>query len=615
MFGYTGKILYVDLKKKSTKEKSFDEEFARKYIGGVGFAVRLLYDETPPNVDPLSPENNLVFATGPVCGAYVPCGFKCTVVAKSPLTGFFGESSTTSFWPERLKLAGYDSLLIKGKADEKTYIFVDNSIVEFLNADDLWGHSPIKTAETIKERLNDENISVAAIGKGGENLVAFASIYNDHAPGQGARRTGMGAVMGSKNLKAIAVRGTNSIDVSEINQLLKFANEFNSRCQGSCTEKYRLMGTPTNVSTFNERGFLPTKNFQMSQFEDADAVSGETMLEKYTIRIDACGSCPIACDHVCLVEEGSFAGTLASIDYQALWAFGANCGINSFPAVLKAVSLCDEYGLDAISTGGTIAWAMECYEKGILTNTETEGTDLKFGNAEACLKLITDIALRRGLGKLLSQGVKKASQEIGKDSQEFAMQIKGLEMPGFDIRALKTAALGWAVAARGGCHSRSLAYEYDIAGNDERIKTNAGRAEITKGSEDWATILDSLAMCRFIRKCFKDPYQEAAQFLKYVIGMDITSEDLKTVANRINNLKKAFNIRNGWTKDDDTIPKRMLINPIPTGPNKGEFIKPQDLKAMIHTYYQMRGWNEEGQIPKDKLLALGLNKIANELGI
>jgi aldehyde:ferredoxin oxidoreductase len=615
VLGYKGKILYIDLNKNFTQEKSFDKEFAEKYIGGVGFAIRLLYDETPPNVDPLAPENILVFATGPVCGTYVPCGFKCTVAAKSPLTGFLGESSTTSFWPERLKLAGYDSLLIKGKADEQTYLFVDNGIVEFRSADAMWGSSPIKTAEMVMEELNDESISVAAIGKGGENLVAYASIYNDHAPGQGARRTGMGAVMGSKNLKAIAVRGTNSIDASEINPLLKFSNEFNSRCQGSCTEKYRLMGTPANVSTFNELGFLPTRNFQQSQFEDADAVSGEAMLEKYTIRIDACGSCPIACDHVCLVEEGPFAGTLASIDYQSLWAFGANCGINNFPAVLKAVSLCDEYGIDAVSTGVTIAWAMECYEKGILKNTETEGMDLKFGNIEACLKLITDIALRRGLGKLLSQGVKKASQEIGKGSQEFAMQIKGLEMPGFDIRALKTAALGWAVAARGGCHSRSLAYDYDITGNDDRINSNAGRAELARDSEDWATILDSLAMCRLSRKCFKDPYQEVAKFYKYVVGIDVTSADLKTAAARINNLKKAFNIRNGWTKDDDTIPQRISAEPIATGPKKGEVINPQDLRAMINAYYQIRGWNEEGQIPKQRLITLQLNEIANELGI
>lgn len=610
MLGYAGKILYIDLTRKKTKKATIAEEFAKKYIGGVGFVTRLLYDNLEPKVDPLGSDNVLVFATGPVCGAFVPCGFKSTVGAKSPLTGFIGESTTTSFWSHRLKLAGYDSLVVTGKADKPTYLFIDDNTVEFRSGNSVWGKSSDETEKLIREELGDDNIKVASIGVGGENKVLFANIDNDRAPGQGARRTGMGAVMGSKNLKAIALRGTNSVNVANIFELVELCSDFNTRAQGPCAEKYRLMGTPANVSAFQDIGILPTRNFQQAQFEDAKKVSGESMLEEYAVRIDACGSCPIACDHVCVVKEGSYAGATASIDYESLWSLGANCGISSLPAIIKAVSLCDEYGLDAISTGGTIAWAMECYEKGLLNSTDTGGPELKFGNEEACTQLIPRIARREGLGNLLAQGVKSASEKLGKGSEHFAMHIKGLEMPGYDIRGLKTAALGWAVTARGGCQARSGAYKFDIDGEVDRSKAEKNRGELVMQSENFETMLDSLSMCRFIRKCFKDPYIEAARFYELTTGIKMTPDDLKIAADRINNLKKAFNMREGWTRKDDSLPPRIMKDPIPDGPSKGAVVTEEELSVMLDGYYEARRWNKDGLISEKKLIELGCTRVA-----
>lgn len=612
MFGYAGRILHINLTHRKTKEEAITQEFAKTYIGGVGFVARLLLDNLSPKADPLSPENVLVYATGPVCGTLVPCSFKCTVGAKSPLTGFIGESTTTSFWPSWLKLAGCDSLVITGKAEKPTYLFIDDSTIEFRNADSIWGKSSEETEKLIQEELKDpQNIKVASIGVGGENKVLFANINNDRAPGQGARRTGMGAVMGSKNLKAIALRGTNSVEIANLSKLLDLCYDFKNRAQGPCTEKYRIMGTPANVSVFQNMGILPTKNFQQAQFENSEKVSGETMLTDYAVRIDACGSCPIACDHVCTVDEGAHAGATASIDYESLWSLGANCGVNSFPAIIKAVSLCDEYGLDAISTGVVIAWAMECYEKGLLTKAKTGGLELNFGNEEACIQLIHKIARREGFGDLLSQGAKRASQKLGKGSEHFAMHVKGLEMPGYDVRGLKTAALGWAVAARGGCQARSGAYKYDIDGHVDRFNSEANRGELVMQSEDFETMLDSLAICRFIRKCFKDPYAEAAKFYEFTTGINITGNDLKIVANRINNLKKIFNIREGWTRKDDSLPPRIIKEPIPEGPSKGAVVTIEELNIMLDGYYSARGWNRDGFISK-KMIEPKLEKEAGE---
>lgn len=616
MLGYAEKILHVDLTHRKTTSRPVAEEFAKEYIGGTGFVARLLYDNIKPKVDPLGPDNVLVFATGSVCGSIVPCGCKFSVGAKSPLTGFIGESTSTSFWPHMLKMAGYDGLVIKGKADKPVYMFIDDDLVEFRSAETLWGKSPLETETLIREELKDPFVRVASIGLGGENAVLFSNIFNDRAPGQSARRTGMGAVMGSKKLKAIALRGTRSVKVAGLLELMEICHDFIvKRAQGPDTEKYRLIGTPGNVSVFQSMGVLPAMNFQQAQFEKADDISGERMLEEYVFRIDACGGCPIACDHVTAVKQGPYADTVASVDYESLWAMGPNCGIGDFSAIIKAVSLCDFYGLDSISTGVTVAWAMECYEKGLLTKTDTSDLALNFGNHEALIRIIPMIARREGLGDLLAQGVRNASEKVGKGSERFAMHVKGLEMPGYDIRGLKTAAVGWAVAACGGCHTSSGAYDYDTGGIVDRFKAEKMRGHLAMESENFATMLDSLSVCRFIRKCFKDPYSEAAEFYGLTTGIKLTANDLKIAADRINNLKRAFNIREGWTRKDDHLPPRIMNDPIPNGPSKGMLVTEEELNIMLDDYYRARGWTKEGLIPKKKLDELGLEKEAKDIGV
>lgn len=612
MFGYSGKILLVDLTTKKSTVKNISEEFCKKYIGGLGFSARLLLDYTSPKIDPLSSDNVLTFATGPFTGTLVPCSGEHGVSAKSPLTQFIGESLSSSFWSVELKRTGYDALVIKGKAEKPTYLFVDDEKVYFKDAKNVWGRNCFETDEVVKEELEDVMVRVAAIGLAGENLVPMANITNDR---RHAGRCGLGAVMGSKKLKAIAVRGTKTVNVSNIDKLTEVCSDLYEKAQGPATSKYRILGTPSNVLVFNEIAILPTRNWQQSTFEMAEKVSGEYILEHYVANIVACSSCPIACVHNCVVKEEPYVGTATSIDYESLCALGPLCGVGNFPAVLKAIEFCDYYGLDTISTGGVIAWAMECYEKGILTKNDFDGLELNFGNEDAYLQIINKIARREGIGDLLAQGSKKASERIDKGSEHFAMHIKGLELPGYDIRGLKTAALACAVAARGGCHNESGAYDADIEGKVDRFKAEAGRGKVAMESEDYMAIFDSLILCKFIRGVFQDFYTEASQLYTLVTGIEMKADELRNAGERIINLKKAYNIREGWTRKDDHLPPRVMKDPISEGVAKGSLVTQEELNLLLDNYYAVRGWTKEGFLPKQKLVELKLDNIAKEVGV
>jgi len=611
MFGYTGKVLHLDMTTKKSRIEPVTEEFCRKYIGGVGFVARLLYDSTKPKIDPLSPDSVLIFATGPFGGTLVPVGNKHAVGGKSPLTGFIGDSLSSSFWSHELKKAGYDALIITGRADKYTYLFIDDDTVEFRNGEALRGKSCLDAEKLIREELEDRNIRVASIGIAGENLVRYANISNDR---RHAGRTGLGAVMGSKNLKAIALRGTKTVRVADLDELTRICLDLYERAQGPPTEKYRVLGTPTNVLVFNRLACLPTRNFQQATFEGAEKVSGEYMLEHHVTKVSACASCPIACDHYSFVNEGPYAGAATSLDYESMFALGPNCGVDDSPAIIKALELCDYYGLDTISTGGVIGWAMECFEKGLLTVKDTGGIELTFGNHRALVQLIHKIASREGIGDLLAQGVKRASEKLGEGSELFAMHIKGLELPGYDIRGLKTAALGFAVAARGACHNRSGAYDYDIGGEVDRFRAEKGRGKLAMESEDSAAIFDSLMLCKFIRRCFKDFYDEAAELYEVVTGLEMKANQLREAGERIVNLKKAYNVREGWTCKDDRLPPRIMKDPIPDGVAKGSLVTPNELDLMLNDYYEARGWTEDGFPSKAKLIELELDDIAKEIG-
>ena len=614
MFAYTGRILHIDLTNKTTSIQRVDEGFLKKYVGGVCLAARLAYDNIPKGADPFGPENALCFATSAFAATIVPVGNKYSVAAKSPLTGFLGDCLSTSYFAAAIRQAGYDGIVIKGKADKPTYIFIDDDVIQFRDASHLWGKETWETEEAIRAEMGDETVRTCVIGPAGENLVRFANLTNDR--GRQAGRTGMGAVMGSKLLKAVAIRGTKPVKVADPDGLRTLALDFAQRAQGPKTEKYRVLGTPANVLALNSKGILPTRNFQQGTFEAAEKVSGEYMHEHHHEKTVACAGCPIACEQVVAVREGPYAGARTSVDYESLYALGTNCGIDYFPGIIKAIELCDRYGMDTMSTGVTIAWAMECFERGILTKEDFGGLEPYFGNHEAEVALVEMIAKREGIGDLLAEGVKRASEKVGKGSEHFAMHVKGLEMAGYDLRGCQTFALGAAVGTRGPCHNRSLAYEADTHAEVPLFTCGPERGQIAKDKEDFAAVLDVMMFCKFIRGCFTDLYADSAKFYTLTTGIEMTAEEVRKLGERAWNLKKAFNIREGWTREDDWLPPRCFKDPIVNPKDgKGYVVKPEDLRMMIDAYYKARGWTEEGLIPKEKFIELGLEDIAEELGV
>jgi len=613
MYSYTGKILHIDVSARKTHVQQVSEEFLKKYIGGVSLATRLVYDNTPKGADPLGPDNALCFATSAFAGTLVPVGTKHAVAAKSPLTGFIGDCLASSYFSAAIKRAGYDGIVIKGKADKPIWIFIDNDAVYFNDASDLWGMETFPTEEAIRAKLGDERVRATTIGPAGERLVRFANLTNDR--GRQAGRTGLGAVMGSKLIKAVAIRGTKPITVADKDKLCEISHKLGELAQTSKTEKYRILGTPANVLNMNRLGILPTRNYQQGEFEGAEKVSGEYMHEHYTEKAVACAGCPIACEQITHVKEGEYAGTRTSIDYESLYALGPNVGVDSMAGVIAAIERCDALGTDTLSTGVTISWAMECFQRGILTKEDFGGLEPTWGNHQAVVALVKQIAYREGIGDLLAEGVKRASAKVGKGSEHFAMHVKGLEACGYDARCVQTFALGCAVGTRGPCHNRSLAYEADIKGEVDRLKAGPERGALAKKAEEFAAVFDTVMLCKFIRACFKDIWTEIPQLYAYATGIQLTPEEFKLAMERSWNLKKAFNIREGWKKEDDWLPPRWLEDPLPSGGSKGAYVKPEDLRIMLQSYYEARGWTPEGLIPKAKLIALGLEDIAEDVGV
>ena len=612
MYGYSGKILHIDMTSQKTWVEKVDAEFLKKYLGGVGLATRLAYDNITPGCDPLGPGNALCFACSAFAGTTMPVGTKHGVASKSPLTGCIGDSLSGSHFSEMLRRAGWDGIVITGQAPQWTVLFIDDDDVRFLDAGPYLGMGTMKTQEAVRDRLADENVRVSAIGPAGERLVRYALIDND---GRQVGRTGNGAVMGSKKIKALAIRGTHPITVADPDGLMRETLKLIKVTQGPGTVKYRTLGTPTNVLNMNALGVLPTRNFRETVFEHAEEVSGEYLRDHYTIKAVGCSGCSIACEQWGAVKQGKYKGAIIGLDYEPLFALGPNCGIGSLPPIIKLVQMCDELGMDAMSAGVVVSWAMECYETGILSKEECDGLELNFGNEDAAIELVRKMAYREGIGDLLAEGVKRASEKLGKGSEHFAMHSKGLELPGYDVRSLKTFAMGLAVGTRGACHNRALSYELDIKGVVDRFTAEPGRGVLAMEKEDFACILDCLVLCKFLRNCFDDFDQDVSDIYTMATGIPLTAEELHQVGPRVCNLKKAFNIREGWTKADDWMPPRVMEDPIPSGPSKGAYVKPEELRLLIDDYYQARGWTEEGLIPKSTLIALGLDDIAEEIGV
>jgi aldehyde:ferredoxin oxidoreductase len=611
LLGYAGKILYVDLTNGKIRTEKLNEETAKQVIGGIGLGMKLYLSNSKAGVNPLGPENPLVLALGPVSGTMFPTGGNGhAFISKSPATGGVGEAVSHGTFGAELKRAGYDGIVLTGKAEKPVYLWIDDDSTQILDASAVWGKSPGETEDAIKDELGDFYIRVASIGLAGEKQSKMANIINEKT--RAAGRTGLGAVMGSKNLKAIAVRGTSDIAVAKPEEFMNMVKEFHERMKGPAAQKYRTTGTVHNLMVNNQLYCLPTRNFNQSRFDNADKISGEALNDRYIAKIIACNSCAMRCEHEALVREGPYKGTLARMEYDNLWALGPNVGVERLDSIIKAAELCNFYGLDATSTGVTIAFVMDCHEKGILTHEQLDGVDAHFGNGDAVIQLINKIGSRDGIGDILADGVKAAAEKIGKNSAELALQIKGLEVSGYDLRCLKTTALAEAVSFRGADHNRSGAYNIDIKGKVDRLKAEKGRGQLVKDNEDIYALIDSLIICKNAKGTLYKELEDMAKLYTLVTGIEMTSQEFAKAGERIMTLAKLINTREGLGRKDDNLPWKIMNQPIDEdGPVKGAVVTQDELDLMLDDYYTARGWNVDGVPTKAKLQELGLSEYSS----
>ncbi|MCK5628234.1 aldehyde ferredoxin oxidoreductase family protein [Candidatus Bathyarchaeota archaeon] len=613
MFAYAGRILRVDLTTGKVSTEPLSEEMAKQYIGGIGLGIRLLMDNSKKGTDPFSPDNPLIFATGPLSGTMGPtAGNGYAVVSKSPATMGVGEGKAHGFFGPDLKRAGYDAVIITGKADKLKYLWIDDDSVQLMDAEHLSGKSPYATDVAIREELGDYYIRVSAIGEAGEKLCRFAAIINDEFRAIG--RTGMGAVMGSKNLKAVAVRGTNDVNVADLEGFTEFVKMIHERMKGPATTKYKTLGTPANVLVLNALQALATRNFSQATFEGAEKVSGEYFNEHYVKKIVGCATCGMRCDHIAVVPEGPYKGSTSRLEFECLWSLGPLCGVDRLDAIIEAMRLANHYGMDGISVGVVVAFAMDLYENGIITKEQADGLDLSFGNGDAVVELVKRIGKREGwLGDVLAEGTKRAAEKIGKGAEKYACHIKGLELPGYDLRSLKTAALGFSISFRGACHLRSGAYSPDVKGKVDRFKIEKGRGKIIAKNGDLYNAIDSLIVCKFSRGTYYKAEEELAQYYTLATGIPMTAEELMKDGDRIENLARLFNVREGvGTRAYDTLPYKITNVPIPDeGAAKGQYVNDKEFQLGLDDYYSVRGWTKDGIPTVEKLKELNLSEYAN----
>jgi aldehyde:ferredoxin oxidoreductase len=620
--GYWGKILVVDLSEGVAREEQLPLEYARDFIGGAGFGVRYLFERVKAGVDPLGPDNILVFSVGPYTGTGIPCANRMAVTAKSPLTGAVGASFTGGHFPVELKNAGYDALIIEGKAEKPTYVWIKNGEVRFRDAQKMWGTQTSDCQQIIKDQLNDQNVRVACIGPAGENLAGIACIINER---RAAGRKGLGAVMGSKNLKAIAVRGTNSVSVASKEKFRVAKSEMTKAMKDSFIlyDAFAQTGTGLGVEHMSVMGIFPTKNWSATAEFDFENKLGLQAQNARKVGKTSCHGCPVGCSQLHMARTGAYAGTLTEgPEYETLYSFGGQTGVDNLDSIITADRLSDELGLDTISAGVAIGFAMELYERGIITPDEADGLDLSFGNHEAMVSLVRMMAIREGIGDILCDGVKAAAKRIGSGTDKFAMHVKGLELPAYDVRGAKAHGLNYATSYAGADHNRGYAFQ-EIMGIPtpfpvDRLSVE-GKGKLTMWNQDTQTALcDCTAICSFILPMALLPIalQNTAALLEAVTGGAYTEEEILRVGERINNLARAFNVREGFTRKDDTLPERLMTEPLKEGPCKGSLISEEELSSMLDEYYVARGWDLDTGIPtKEKLIELGLEFVIEQMGM
>jgi len=611
MKAYAGRILHVNLTSGQSRTETLDEKTAKLYLGGIGLGINLLMEHSKPGKDAFDPDNPLIYCTGPLSGTLGLAGSGCSIVSKSPLTGGVGEGQIQSFFGSELKRAGYDAVIIKGKATEWSYLWIDDDKIQIQSAQHLKGRSVKDVEQTLRNEIGDFYIRVSGIGEAGEKLCRFATIISDKYYTVG--RAGLGAVMGSKNLKAIAVRGTHDVNVANLESFTTFVKNTYERVKHSENSKYQLLESK-NLLELNSLSALATRNWNSLVFEGAEKINDAYLSARYVKKTVGCATCGMNCNNIIVIPEGPFKDVMAPIDFDCLLSLGPLCGIDNFDAIVRAADLINEYGLDCISLGAIVAFAMDLYEHGILTSEQTTGVDLRFGSVDALFELINKISKREGwLGNVLAEGVLRAAETIGGEATKYACHVKGLELPGYDLRVLKHAALGFSVTFSGDRYLRNNIDLSDAKGpSDPKFKIDIG-CRLAETNFRY-NVLDSLLLCKLLLKVYT--WQDLADYYLYATGISITVEELKQAGERIENLARLFNILEGkGTRNYDDLPYKFKNCPLPVKGYKKNVpisvsVSDDELQLGIDDYYIACGWTADGIPTIDRLKQIGLGTLA-----
>jgi len=620
IYAYSGKILRIDL----TSASIFYEptiKYAREWLGGSGIGQWILYNEVKPKITPYSPANRIVFGAGPLAGTLAPGSSRLSADSINGLTLGIGSSNCDSHFALELKYAGYDQIICQGKARKPVYIWIDNGNIEIRDASHIWGKTTWETVDLIREELGDDGIHLISIGPAGENVVRTACIIQDK--GRALGRCGLGGIMGSKNLKAIAFRGTKGIKVAYPTEFYKMAKKLIKVANGPATAKYRDLGTPSGLTSYNKLGMMPTMNYREGTWEEIDngAFTGETLNIDWVVKKVACSQCSIACDHIARVPKThpDYPDLFASVDVEMCYSFGTNTGCSDWPTVFKCIELCDDLGIDAISGGVTASMACELYEVGLITKKDL-GYELPFGSTKNLVRFTEEMIMGKGFaGEIFGDGTRQAGirlEEMGrKNAGYYGMHIKGLEMPAFDLHGMTSFAVGESVSIRGACHLRNGAYGLDAKGTFDRFgydkPLERGKAIIDV--EDIYAIIDSYIICKFTRGIYEND-AEMAKVYELVTGIPHTEASINERGAAIVTLSKCFNIREGWTRADDHPPEKFFKDAHTKGPAKGVTLKEDGYQKLLSGYYEARGWDVETGIPTDAILKkFGLDFVIGKL--
>ncbi len=616
MYGWTGTILRVNLTSGEVTRETLNEKLAHQYIGGRGLNLKYLYDETKAGIDPLGPDNKLIFGVGPACGTVIPGSQRWTVTTKSPMTGLIGDSNCGGSFGTGLKYAGYDAVIIEGKSDKPVYLFIDEGDVQIRDASHLRGKKTTETVRAIKREIGDADIHIASTGTAGDNLVRFAAVISDN---KAAGRTGTGAVMGSKKLKAIAARGTRGVKVADRKKVEEISKGIYQswRESASLLEAWRTY-CPGIHSMFgyHQLGLFPIKNYRGGIYKDYDLVNPDRIKEYYLSRPRACFSCPVACYQTYVVTEGPHAGTFGEGLYAPGLLYGVLIGVTDLPFMMKLAALSDQYGVDEMEVASLSAWLMDCCEAGVLTAKDLDGLEMKWGNTEAISEMLEMVVHRKGIGNILAEGPKKAAEIIGKGAEKYVMHVKGMSIDARDPRGSSGYALGYAVSSRGAEHCRHCfctpANPVEKAWQEEQFKgskaltdrfAEKGRGKIHKWVEDIRAFQSSLGMCVFAFVTSEPWHKVLAELYTAVTGSDMSPDEVITVGDRINTLERLFNLREGLTREDDSLPEKFLKEPMTEGPSRGHVV---NIGLMVDEYYEARGWANGIPAP-EKLKELGIS--------